>query len=117
MATYLTDLGLNEDGMECIEYDPGTINQTLMGARAFREWSGNKSIPDLNIFSSGYHSRRSWLTYKRMLAPETEVGMILFTADFYMDQTVVGKRQKLIHLIDESMSYVANWFYFTFADP
>ncbi|HLN21773.1 MAG TPA: hypothetical protein VK213_11830 [Bacteroidales bacterium] len=54
------------------------INRTLSSAVAVNNWLKKKNIPvvGINIISSGTHSRRTWMTYKNVLAGETKVGIV-----------------------------------------
>ena len=67
-----------------------TINRTLTGALAFRDWlktSGQK-VDGINIITMGIHARRTWLTYKKVLDKSCRVGIIS------LPDTSISSREK-----------------------
>lgn len=54
------------------------INRTLTSALAFRDWieKSNIEVKGINIISMGPHSRRTWMTYSRVLSAEYDIGII-----------------------------------------
>jgi uncharacterized SAM-binding protein YcdF (DUF218 family) len=54
------------------------INRTLTSALALRDWMRESDIDvsGINIVSSGTHSRRTWITFKRVLDRSVNVGII-----------------------------------------
>jgi hypothetical protein len=54
------------------------INRTLEGALAFNDWlKTNKiEIKGINIISMGSHSRRTWMTYNKVLDRRYKIGVI-----------------------------------------
>ena len=89
-------------------------NQTLAAARAFKSSPSSHSISSANVVSSGLHSRRTWLTYKRVLGKETLVGVINFEQSDFRKGTREDNILQFQHLIDETFSYLFNWIYLTF---
>ena len=55
-----------------------TINRTLTSALAFRDWlkTTDINVTGINIISQGVHSRRTWLTYKKIIGKSYDVGII-----------------------------------------
>ena len=55
-----------------------TFNRTLVSALAVREWlkSSGLSVKGINVVSRGIHSRRTLITYKRVLNKTKNVGII-----------------------------------------
>jgi hypothetical protein len=54
------------------------INRTLTSALAFRDWlrETNIDIKGINIISLGTHSRRTWMTYNKILEGKYKIGII-----------------------------------------
>lgn len=54
------------------------INRTLVSALAVRKWlrSTKPDIAGINIVSMGIHSRRTWLTYRKVLGKSFSTGVI-----------------------------------------
>lgn len=54
------------------------INRTLSSVMEFRDWrKGYKGIVNgINIISLGSHSRRTWITYKKILGNDERIGVI-----------------------------------------
>jgi hypothetical protein len=55
-----------------------TFNRTLSSAIAFRSWLDTSGIQlkGINIISEGPHSRRTWMTYSKLLDSRCQVGII-----------------------------------------
>ncbi|RMF25116.1 MAG: YdcF family protein, partial [Cyanobacteria bacterium J083] len=77
-AATLTSLGCDRNKIIVIPTPPLEINQTVATALAVRQWiSGSQLIiKSLNIYGADVHTRRSWLIYQQILAPEYQVGAI-----------------------------------------
>ncbi len=114
MKNYLVQLGISPEKITTISFEPVMRNQTLAAARAFKASSSLNEISSANIVSSGLHSRRTWLTYKRVLGKETQVGVINFEQSDYRKGTREDNILQFQHLIDEAFSYLFNWIYLTF---
>lgn len=54
------------------------INRTLTSALAFRDWieTSNIEVKGINIISMGPHSRRTWMTYRKILSAQYDIGII-----------------------------------------
>ncbi len=76
VKNYLVQLGVPSDKITAISFDPVIRNQTLAAARAFVKSSLSAEILSANILSSGFHSRRTWFTYQKLLGNEIHVGVI-----------------------------------------
>jgi hypothetical protein len=114
---YIIQLGVDRAKIETVTFEQISGNQTLASARAFRR---NVNLPDsgaVNILSSGLHSRRTWLTYQRILGSTTRVGVL----NFEPTGTLKGKRNNLfasfIYLNDEMFSFLVTWIQLTAGSP
>ena len=58
-----------------------TINRTLTSALAFRDWlkTTDKNVTGINIISQGIHSRRTWMTYNKIIGKSYKIGIISLT--------------------------------------
>jgi hypothetical protein len=54
------------------------INRTLTSVLAFRNWikSTDRRVTGINIISLGVHSRRTWISYKKVLGKSYDIGII-----------------------------------------
>ncbi|MDJ0659725.1 MAG: ElyC/SanA/YdcF family protein [Crocosphaera sp.] len=73
-------LGLDPTQVVRVPNENVTINQTAASAEAVKQWllESNLEVKSINIYSYDVHTRRSWLVFKTILAPEIEVGAIAF---------------------------------------
>lgn len=114
VKSYMMDLGLENSMIQIIEFDPNETNITLSSAVAFKKAIKSDGLKDVNIISSGIHNRRSWLTYKRILSETAEVGCIYFKPESNNEKLWYKTFYGYVNLIDEMISYLANWLYLTF---
>lgn len=114
MKNYMTDLGMDSLRIKTIEFNKSDLNQTLEGARTFKAWPGSVDLQKLNIWTQDIHSRRSWITYQRLLSPGTDVGVLYLQNN--EEEMILSKSwwNKLVRITDELFSYMGNWFYLTF---
>jgi hypothetical protein len=74
----LINLGIDSSRITAVPAEKVIMNRTLTSALAFRDWLGSKRIDvrGINIISMGTHSRRTWMTYNRILNEKYEIGII-----------------------------------------
>jgi hypothetical protein len=67
--TALILMGVDSSSIIPVPGKNTSINKTLTSALAFRDWNQEHKfeIQGLNIISVGSHSRRTWMTYRRIL--------------------------------------------------
>lgn len=77
-AKRLYSLGIDTSRIISIPGRKVIINRTLTSALALRDWmrESDIEISGINIVSSGTHSRRTWLTFSRVLNRSVKVGII-----------------------------------------
>ena len=100
-------LSLGIDSAKVIAtYGKGVINRTLSSAVAFRDWikTSNLNIKGINIISMGTHSRRTWLTYNKVLHKKYQIGMISIP-DSINSGSRIGKVLNTIREIVEIFYY------------
>ncbi len=83
-------------------------NQTLAAAQSFREWVSGTDIRSFNIVSAGLHSRRSLVTYKKVLGKDYNIGIISLKSTRYNKGNWWKSPGGWFALIDESVSYFVN---------
>lgn len=83
------------------------INRTLIGALAFRKWlnASGKNITGINIATMGIHARRTWLTYKRVIDNDNDIGIISLPES---DEVIV-KGSNRLPAITESFDLIYYW--------
>jgi len=111
VADYLIKLGLKPGQMHAVNFELTEENQTLVAARRFRKLSDSLSFNSINIISSKIHSRRTWITYKRILGKKVKVGITYF--DDSHPQVDFEHPAEMSHVLDEFISYVINWLSLT----
>ncbi len=82
---YLKELGLSSENMIALAYNKNSHNKTLGSVEEFKNWADHHLTDEnFNIISLGIHARRSWLTYKKVMGPSFDVGIISpIDPDFY----------------------------------
>lgn len=77
-ARRLVALGIDSASVVSVYGDMARINQTLKTALATREWLNKSRVPvfGINIISSGTHSRRTWMTFKKVFGEQINTGII-----------------------------------------
>ncbi|HOW66556.1 MAG TPA: YdcF family protein [Candidatus Paceibacterota bacterium] len=71
-------LGLSSNQVIAVPAERVERDRTYCSALALKQWlvSQNRQIEALNVVSLGAHSRRTWLSFRKVLAPETRVGIL-----------------------------------------
>lgn len=69
------------------------MNRTLTSALEVHEWlkNGGTGAEGINVISSGIHSRRTWMIYRKILKSYCNVGIVSLP-DY--NRTYIGKHQK-----------------------
>jgi hypothetical protein len=75
-AKRLVAMGIDSSLIIAVPGRKVRINRTLTSALAVRDWlrQSGKSVSGINIISTGTHSRRTWMTFKKILGEN--VGII-----------------------------------------
>ncbi|MBR8827999.1 MAG: YdcF family protein [Gomphosphaeria aponina SAG 52.96 = DSM 107014] len=84
-AATLVVLGFDQNKIAVVPTININIHRTEASAIAVKEWlsTSGLQIKSLNIYSSGTHTRRSWLLFKRVFEPQIRVGAIAsFPVDY-----------------------------------
>ncbi|MEM8720321.1 MAG: YdcF family protein [Cyanobacteria bacterium P01_G01_bin.39] len=106
-ATLVT-LGFDPQKIQPIPTPLAKRDQTLTSALEVKKWLQSQNITPkgINIYSHSLHSRRSWLTYKTVFAPEIPVGVIAHPAQTYDPQSWWASSVGFKGVVLESISYL-----------
>lgn len=74
----LFSLGIDSSMIKAVPWKRARINRTLTSALALRNWlkTTNIDIKGINIISKGTHTRRTWMTYNKILSEKYNIGII-----------------------------------------
>jgi hypothetical protein len=83
------------------------INRTLTSALAFRDWlkTTDIDIKGINIISMGTHTRRTWMTYNKILNEKYDIGIISLP-DY---KNSYSRRNKVLKTIRETLGIIYYW--------
>lgn len=113
-GNYLQQLGIDQKQITIINFKPAQRNQTLAAAKKFKYYISKSSISAINVITSNIHSRRTWLTYQRILSKETKVGVLYYSYPIPERIKELRKYPDLYYIMDEYLAYFANWIVLTF---
>ncbi len=105
---YLTMLQIDPSHIIIIPFDRAGKNQTLAASNEFNDFIAGRKLNDLNIITSQIHSRRTWVTYKKVLGRQINAGVIYFPEDHQGHLFYFGFHHPGL-LLDEAFSYLENW--------
>jgi hypothetical protein len=77
-ANNLLSMGIDSSSLVTVSADKVKLNRTLSSALAVKKWliTNDPPLKSMNIVSVGPHSRRTWMTYRKILGDEISVGII-----------------------------------------
>jgi hypothetical protein len=101
----LISLGIDSSKVVAVTGKRTVFNRTFASANAVKRWLKNSGmqVNGVNIVSMGAHSRRTWLTYRRILKKSYNVGIISLTdtykfrSEFQRDAKILGEVLDLIY--------------------
>jgi hypothetical protein len=104
----LISLGLDSSLVVAITGKKVKLNRTLSGALAFREWlrTSNIDVTGINIISVGSHSRRTWMTYTKVMKKSFNIGIISVPDD----RASKSRKYEVMKKIREILGIVYYWF-------
>lgn len=114
-AATLIALGFNPDKVVAVPAPNVVINRTTASARALRQWLADSDlkIKAINIYTFDAHTRRSWLIFKQVLAPEIEVGAIPAISLGYNPKRWWMSSEGVRSILSEAIAYLyarfINW--------
>ena len=83
------------------------INRTLTSALAFRDWlkTSDIDIKGINIISMGTHTRRTWMTYNKILHKKYDIGII--SLPDYKER--FSMKYKVLKTLRETIGIIYYW--------
>ncbi len=106
-ATFIA-LGFAPDKLVAVPAPKVKINRTAASAIALRQWlsTAQVQVQSINLYSFDVHTRRSWLLFKQVLAPEIEVGAIAHPSADYDPKHWWTSSEGVRSVISETIAYL-----------
>ena len=107
--SHLIRMGIDSSRVVAVSAEKSGFNRTLTSALEFRKWlySQDKDLKGINIISLGTHSRRTWMTYNKILDEKYRIGIIAIPED--REDKASGKR-KAFKTLRETLGIIYYWF-------
>ena len=104
----LLSMGIDSSLLIAIPGNKVKINRTLSSALAFRDWlkTSNIDIKGINIISMGTHTRRTWMTYNKILNEKYFIGIISLPDNIHN----YSRLSKVLKTIRETLGIIYYWF-------
>jgi hypothetical protein len=104
----LLSMGVDSSLVIAIPGNKVKINRTLSSALAFRDWlkTANIDIKGINIISMGTHTRRTWMTYNKILNEKYVIGIISLPDNIHN----YSRLSKVLKTIRETLGVIYYWF-------
>ena len=104
----LLSMGIDSSLLIAIPGNKVKINRTLSSALAFRDWlkTANIVIKGINIISMGTHTRRTWMTYNKILNEKYVIGIISLPDNIHN----YSRLSKVLKTIRETLGVIYYWF-------
>ena len=101
---HLINSGIDPSLVIAVTGRSSRINRTLKSALAFRSWlyNNNGNVKSINIISDGIHSRRTFITYKKILKRNIEIGIISLSEPAIGGET----KHKFKEIISETIKLI-----------
>ncbi len=125
LSDYKTFADLTAATLVALDVEPSQIiavpapdvsqNRTTASAIALRQWleDSDLSIDSINLLSFDVHSRRSWLIFKNVLAPDVAVGAIAVPSRYYNPKRWWTSSEGVRSILSEAIAYFyvrfVNW--------
>jgi hypothetical protein len=114
-AATLVALDVEPDKVIAVPAPDVSQNRTIASAVALRQWleDSDLSIDSINLLSFDVHSRRSWLIFKNVLAPDVAVGAIAVPSRYYNPKRWWTSSEGVRSILSEAIAYFyvrfVNW--------
>lgn len=107
-AATLKKLGLSPEKVIAVAAPAKIKDRTYAGAVALRQWLSktNIKLESINLYTYDVHTRRSWLLFKKALAPEVKVGAIASKTLDYEPKSWWKSSAGVRSVIDEFIAYL-----------
>jgi hypothetical protein len=103
----LIEMGIDSSLIRALTGKRTQINRTLTSVITFSDWidSYEKDIKGINVISLGIHSRRTWMTYKRMIDRTINIGIISLPEEQNPDSGM----SEYLKILKESVDLLYYW--------
>jgi hypothetical protein len=104
----LIALGVDSLTITAVSAERVRINRTLTSALEFRKWlkTTDEDIHGINIISQGSHSRRTWMTYNKVLDEKYKIGIISLPDTHSQN----GSKRMIFKTLRETLGIIYYWF-------
>jgi len=109
VADYLVELGIELNRISIIRFNHKIRNKTREAATAFKNSAAINSLDNINVVTSGIHSRRTWVTYSKVLGDKVDAGVVYFPGSPNISKTDYWNINSYLATFNEFFSYLANW--------
>jgi hypothetical protein len=101
-------LGFAPDQLVSIPTPKVKSDRTAASAATVKKWlsTSDTNIRSINLYSSDVHTRRSWLIFKRILAPDIQVGAIAYPSPDYDPKHWWTSSEGVRTVISETIAYL-----------
>ena len=114
-AATLIALGFDRDKLVAVPTPDVIRNRTDASAVALRNWIMNADVKveAINLYTFDVHSRRNWLIFKKALAPQVKVGVIVLEPVHYNPKQWWVSSAGVKSILSETIAYMyarfVNW--------
>ncbi|WP_193194318.1 ElyC/SanA/YdcF family protein [Nostoc sp. MG11] len=112
-AATFKKLGLASEKVIAVPTPSVIKNRSYASAAEFRRWLSNSDIKikSINLLSWDVHSRRSWLLFKQILAPQIKVGVIAAKNNNYDPSKWWVSSEGVRTIMSETIAYIYARFF------
>ncbi|MDZ8056578.1 MAG: ElyC/SanA/YdcF family protein [Aulosira sp. ZfuVER01] len=112
-AATLKKFGLESEKVVAVPAPYVIKDRSYTSAAEFGRWlsKSNFQPKSINLFSWDAHTRRSWLLFKKVLAPQMKVGAIAAKTQDYNPKQWWRSSQGVRTVIDEAIAYIYAQFF------
>lgn len=111
---YVQQLGIDPKQITIVDFKPVQSNQTRAAAEEFNDFNSPSPLVAINVITSDIHSRRTWLTYHKIIGNQTNVGVLYYPTIGVGKIDASKKHTEFFYVIDEFLAYFVNWLLLTF---
>ncbi len=107
-AATLKKLGLEEEKLIAVPAPDVMKKRTYASAVALRQWlsSSDLKVEAINLYTLDVHARRSWLIFKKVLAPKIKTGVIAIKSRDYEPKNWWSSSAGVRAVIFETIAYI-----------
>ena len=114
-AATLIKIGFDDNKLFVIPTPAVNRDRTYASAIALKKWLDNSGIviEALDIYSFGPHSRRSWLLFQYVFAPDIAIGIVAIQNRSYNAKKWWKTSSGVRIVLSETIAYIYAKFFFT----